>query len=187
MISSSEFVLRLLREIAGKSDTAALGRWWVHKFADGFEDADDSLVVGLEVAFELIGLLGWPRPGCKITNCDLKRSASSPVSWNMRSLGKRSPLRLIAWLSVRVSDLDTFAPDRAGGIERVLRPGCRYQSPARRRGARLGDAQNAGRRPESAGAERHSDDPQCSATGEELCFSGHAELEGAARTSPRRM
>src|SRR5579862_7977657 len=43
-------------------------------------------------------LMFWPRPGFKITDCDLESAASFRVSSNMKSSGKRSPLRLIAWL-----------------------------------------------------------------------------------------
>jgi len=44
--------------------------------------------------------------GCwsfKITDCDLERRASSGVSWNMKSSGNLSMLRLTAWISARVS------------------------------------------------------------------------------------
>src|SRR5262249_35507156 len=43
-----------------------------------------------------------PRPRFKITNCDLKASCSARVSWNMKSAGNRTRLRLTAWLSARV-------------------------------------------------------------------------------------
>ena len=38
----------------------------------------------------------WPRPGFKVTNCDLEPAVSAVVSWKRKSSGKRSALRLTA-------------------------------------------------------------------------------------------
>src|SRR5437773_11936500 len=46
-------------------------------------------------------LMFWPRPGFKVANGDLESSASSGVSWNMKSSGKRSALRLTWPLAAR--------------------------------------------------------------------------------------
>src|SRR5581483_3986823 len=51
-------LLRPVPEIGGKSDAAALRRRWIHQLANSLEDTDDGLVMGLELAFELIELLG---------------------------------------------------------------------------------------------------------------------------------
>jgi hypothetical protein len=40
--------------------------------------------------------------GFEITVCDLKRTASRSVSWNMKSAGKRSAFRFTAWTSAFV-------------------------------------------------------------------------------------
>src|SRR5207302_1008871 len=41
--------------------------------------------------------------GFKVTNCDLKESASILLSWIMKSDGKRSRFRLTAWFRTLVS------------------------------------------------------------------------------------
>jgi hypothetical protein len=50
-------VLQLLLKISGEPNATVLGSRRVHELADGIEDADDGLVVGLEPTFELIELL----------------------------------------------------------------------------------------------------------------------------------
>ena len=44
-----------------------------------------------------------PRTAFKITNCDLERSTSAQMSWNMKSTGNRFLLRATAWTSARGS------------------------------------------------------------------------------------
>jgi hypothetical protein len=50
--------LRLLVEVGGETDAAALGRRRVREFSDGGEDGGDGLVVVLVLALKLIELAG---------------------------------------------------------------------------------------------------------------------------------
>jgi hypothetical protein len=64
----------------------------------------------------------WDLAGVTVTNCDLKASVSSEVSWNMKSSEKRSALRFTASLS-RLAVGRGLPPH---GYWRAARPGLTF-------------------------------------------------------------
>jgi hypothetical protein len=77
---------RIRRNHASEADVAAFRRRRVHQLADGGEDGGNGLIVSAVTATAQL----------EVANCDLKVLISFLVSWNMKSAGKRSALRLTA-------------------------------------------------------------------------------------------